>query len=120
MAYSKWAALAGVFLAGAAVFAGPAEAATVDRACLVDSVAVIEGRMHIKCVPAPSGLGHDVTYYAMNLSEGAAKIEGLILLAIESKRRNKAMRLWYDQSDYQSVAGCLGHNCRRLIGAAME
>lgn len=120
MAYLRMAALAGVFMAGAGVFAVRADAASVARDCLVDSVAVIEARMHIKCVPAPSGLGHDVTFYAMNLSEGSAKVEGLIMLAVESKRRNKAMRLWYDPNDYQSVAGCLGNNCRRLLGAAME
>ena len=116
----KTAALAGVFLAGLAVFSGRAEAAQVGRECLVDSVAVIGSRMHIRCVPAASGLGRDVTYYAMNLSEGAAKVQGLIALAIESKRRSKAMQLWYDQADYASVNGCLGHNCRRLLGAAME
>ena len=102
------------------MFSSRAEAAQVARDCLVDSVAVIETRMHIKCVPAASGLGRDVTYYAMNLSEGSPKVDSLIQLAIESKRRNKAMRLWYDEADYQSVRGCLGNNCRRLIGAAME
>ena len=120
MAIMKGAALAGVFLAGSAVFGGRADAAQIGRACLVDSVAVIETRMHIKCAPAASGLGRDVTYYAMNLSEGATKVHGLIALAIESKRRNKAMHLWYDEADYASVKGCLGNNCRRLIGAAME
>lgn len=120
MAIVGKAALAGVFLAGVAVFSGRADAAQVARECLVDSVAVIDARMHIKCVPAASGLGRDVTYYAMNLAEGAAKVQGLIELAIESKRRNKAMRLWYDEADYASVRGCLGNNCRRLIGAQME
>lgn len=120
MAFVKSAALAGVFLAGIAVFSERADAAQIGRSCLVDSVAVVDNRMHIKCVPAASGLGRDVTYYAMNLSEGPTKVQGLIALAIESKRRNKAMYLWYDEADYASVKGCLGNNCRRLIGAAME
>lgn len=121
MAISKFAAVASLFLAGAALGSTEAEAATTQRACLVDSVGVIEGRMHIKCAPLPANAyTGEIRYYAMNLSEGAAKIEAIVLLAIESKRRNKAMAISFDMEDYKSVPGCAGHNCRRLIGAAME
>lgn len=121
MAYWKRAALAGVFMAGVAAVGGRAEAATQQRDCLVDSVAVIGQRMHIKCAPvAGAAYTTQLTYYAMNLSEGAAKVQSIIMLAIESKRRNKAMKLQFDNEEYQSVAGCLGHNCRLLQGAIME
>ena len=116
-----------IFLLGAGLLAvglaaaAPAEAASMQRDCLVDSVAVIDARMHIKCVPiAATAYTGQIPYYAMNLGEGPAKIEGIIMLAIESKRRNKAMKIHFDMADYQSVPGCLGHNCRVLTGAIME
>jgi hypothetical protein len=28
--------------------------------------------------------------------------------------------LWFDMDDYKSVPGCLGSDCRRLKGAALE
>lgn len=121
MAYWRMAALAGVFMAGAGVFAVRAEAATQQRDCLVDSIAVIEQRMHIKCVPIPANAyTGEITYYAMPVSEGSPKVDSVVMLAIESKRRNKAMKILFDMADYASVPGCLGHNCRRLRGAVME
>ena len=108
-------------LLGTFAAAGPAEAASQQRDCLVDSVAVIADRMHIKCVPIQgTAYTGQIPYYAMNLREGPAKIEGIIMLAIESKRRGKAMKIHFDMGDYQSVAGCEGHNCRALTGAIME
>lgn len=121
MAYLTKAALAGVFMAGVVVLGGRADAATQQRDCLVDSVAVIEQRMHIKCVPIQgTAYTGQITYYAMSLREGAPKVESIIMLAIESKRRNKAMKIHFDVEEYQSVPGCLGHNCRLLQGAIME
>lgn len=103
------------------LFAEPAWAASQQRDCLVDSVAVIGDRMHIKCVPVPAqAYTGQIPYYAMNLREGPAKIQSIIMLAIESKRRNKAMKIHFDMADYQSVPGCEGHNCRVLTGAIME
>ena len=108
-------------VASAIGFAAPADAASMQRDCLVDSVAVIADRMHIKCVPIQANAyTGQIPYYAMNLREGPAKIEGIIMLAIESKRRNKAMKIHFDMADYQSVPGCEGHNCRVLTGAIME
>jgi hypothetical protein len=121
MTLSRTLILAGCTLSGLFLAAGRAEAASQQRDCLVDSVAVIADRMHIKCVPiAGSAYTGQIPYYAMNLREGPAKIQGIIMLAVESKRRNKAMKIHFDMADYQSVAGCVGHNCRVLTGAIME
>jgi hypothetical protein len=107
--------------AGATAFAAPAAAATLSRSCPVDSVAVIENRMHIKCAPVP-GVGHTqaIYYFALPLTEPAAKIQSIIALAIEAKRIKKPMTLWFDMDDYKSVPGCQGNDCRRLQGAALE
>lgn len=107
--------------AGTAAFATPAAAATMSRSCPVDSVAVIDNRMHIKCAPVP-GVGHTqaIYYFALPLSEPVAKIESIIALAIEAKRIKKPMVLWFDMDDYKSVPGCQGNDCRRLQGAALE
>lgn len=108
--------------AGTATFvATPAEAATLSRSCPVDNIAVIDGRMHIKCSSVP-GVGHTqaIYYFALPLSEPAAKIQSIIALAIESKRINKPLTLWFDMDDYKSVPGCLGSDCRRLQGIALE
>lgn len=111
----------GIGLAAAALYVAPANAATVSRNCDVDSIGVIDGRMHIKCAPIPAVANTQAIYYfAMNLSEGAGKAQSLVALAIEAKRIKKAMVLWYDPEDYQSVPGCQGNNCRRLRGAALE
>lgn len=108
-------------LAGIAGLAQPAAAATVSRQCAVDSVAVIDGRMHIKCAPIAT-VAHTqaISYFALPLTEPQAKIEGLIMLAIEAKRQKKPMVIWFDMDDYKSVPGCLGSDCRRLKGAALE
>ena len=101
--------------------ASSAQAATISRNCAVDNVAVIEARMHIKCAPIPTIANtHAIYYFAAALSEGPAKIESLVMLAIESKRIKKPLVIWYDPEDYASVPGCQGNNCRRLSGAALE
>lgn len=113
---------AATLCAGATTFVGtPAEAATLSRSCPVDNVAVIDNRMHIKCAPV-LGVGHTqaIYYFALPMSESAAKIESIIALAIEAKRRNKPLTLWFDMDDYKSVPGCLGSDCRRLQGIALE
>jgi hypothetical protein len=97
-----------------------AQAASQTRTCLVDSVAVIDERMHIKCAPiAQQAYTKDILYYAMNLRDGSTKVESIVMLAIAAKNRNKAMTLIFDD-DYKSVPGCQGNNCRALKGATME
>ncbi|MFN4095719.1 MAG: hypothetical protein ACK4GG_03010 [Sphingomonas sp.] len=113
--------IGGLVVAGAAFVAVPEAKANTQRNCAVDSVAVIDARMHIKCAPIP-GVGHSyaIYYFAMNLSEGPAKVQSLIALAIAAKQARKPMVLWFDMEDYKSVPGCAGSNCRKLRGAAME
>lgn len=41
-----------------------------------------------------------------------------LLLAAKAAGRN--LRIWFDMSDYASVPGCRGSDCRRLHGAAMQ
>lgn len=115
----KW--IGGLAVAGAAFVAVPEAEANTQRSCTVDSVAVIDARMHIKCAPIPT-IGHTqaIYYFAMNLSEGPAKVQSVIALAIAAKQQGKPMVLWFDMNDYKSVPGCAGSNCRKLRGAAME
>ncbi len=112
----------GTAAAAAAYLAFAPEAqANSQRSCMVDSVAVVDARMHIKCAPNPSqAYTNAIPYYALPLSEPAAKVESLVALAIEAKRQRKAMVLWFDMEDYKSVPGCQGNDCRRLRGAALE
>ena len=67
-----------------------------------------------------AGLHGEIRHYALPLTEPVAKVESLVLLAIESKRINKPLVLWFDMADYERMPGCLGHDCRRLKGAALE
>jgi hypothetical protein len=116
--------LAVAILAAVGVIPWPgteASAATQNRRCAVDNVGVIEGRMHIKCAPNPQqAYTGEIRYYAMPLNEPPAKIQSIVMLAIESKRVAKALTLWFDMDDYRSVPGCQGHDCRRLQGVALE
>jgi hypothetical protein len=97
------------------------QAAAQSRSCLVDNVAIIDDRMHIKCAPnAQQAFTKDILYYAMSLREPSVKVESIVMLAIAAKNRNKAMTLTFDADDYKSVPGCQGSNCRALKGAAME
>lgn len=114
--------LAAVALVGTLGFSvQPAAAATMQRLCSVDQVAVIEGRIHIKCAPNPQqAYTKEIPYYAMPLNEPPAKIDAVISLAIAAKQIRKPMVLWFDMDDYRSVPGCQGNNCRRLHGAALE
>jgi hypothetical protein len=118
----KMLCLAALGLAGSlGLAARPAAAANSQRLCEVDQVAVIEGRIHIKCAPNPQqAFTTAIYYYAMPLTEPASKIEGVISLAIAAKQLRKPMVLWFDMDDYRSVPGCQGSNCRRLNGAALE
>jgi hypothetical protein len=118
---SFFAMLCAATLTVGAGFSGEAQAAAQTRSCLVDSVAVIDDRMHIKCAPnAQQAFSKDILYYAMNLREGTAKVEAIVMLAIAAKNRNKAMTVTFDLDDYKSVPGCQGSNCRAMKGAAME
>lgn len=103
-------------------FADAAAAKTwTTRLCIVDQVAVIDQRVHIKCNPDPSkAYTKDITHYAMPFSAGDAPAETVVALAIASKQLNKPLVLWFDMDDYASVPGCLGSNCRRLRGAGLE
>ncbi len=99
---------------------GIANAAT-SRMCNVDQVGVMANRIHIKCAPNPGqAYTKDIPYYAMRLNEPEAKIDNIIALAIASKQIRKPLVVWFDQSDYKSLPGCLGSNCRRLVAAALE
>lgn len=101
-------------------FAAPAYAASKARLCKVDHVAVIEKRLHVKCLPEQEAYTREITYYAMLLTEPVVKTEAVIAMAIESKKLNKPVRIWFDEADYASVPGCQGSDCRRLLGLALE
>lgn len=108
-------------LCAGALFPQYSQAAAQSRSCLVDNVAIIDDRMHIKCAPnAQQAYTKEILYYAMSLKESSIKVESIVMLAIASKNRNKAMTLSFDPEDYKSVPGCQGNNCRALKGASME
>jgi len=101
-------------------FASDAQAAQ-SRLCDVDQVGVFENRIHIKCVPiADKAYTKDIPYYAMAMTKPKAVIDNIIALAVGAKQTKKPLVVWYDFSDYKSVPGCLGSNCRRLVAAALE
>lgn len=92
-----------------------------SRLCNVDQVAVFENRIHVKCAPnADQAFTKDIPYYAMNIGKDAKVIDNIIALAVGAKVTRKPLVVWYDFSDYQSVPGCNGTNCRRLVAAALE
>jgi hypothetical protein len=41
-------------------------------------------------------------------------------LLLTAKAAGRNLRIWFDMSDYASVPGCRGSDCRRLHGAAMQ
>jgi hypothetical protein len=98
----------------------PVHAASKGRLCKVDIVAVIEKRLHVKCVPEQDAYTREIIYYAMLLTEPVVKTEAVIAMAIESKKLNKPVRIWFDDADYASVPGCQGSDCRKLLGLALE
>jgi hypothetical protein len=102
------------------IFSTPVHAASKARLCKVDHVAVIEKRLHVKCVPEQEAYTREITYYAMLLTEPVVKTEAVIMMAMESKKLNKPVRIWFDDADYASVPGCQGSDCRRLLGLALE
>lgn len=101
-------------------YASDAHAAQ-SRLCEVDQIGVFENRIHIKCVPiASKAYTKDIPYYAMAMTKPKAVIDNIIALAVGAKQTKKPLVVWFDFSDYKSVPGCQGNNCRRLVAAALE
>jgi len=110
-----------VMAAGVALVAGSGASAQQSRLCEVDQVAVFANRIHVKCVPiASAAYTKDIPYYAMATSKPKVLIDNIIALAVGAKVTRKPLRIWMDMSDYSSVPGCKGSNCRRLVAAALE
>lgn len=110
-------ALLFVALAGQAAHAS----ATQSRTCAPTEVAVFETRIHVRCQPiAAQAYTNDIIYYAISRKADARLADQVlqILLAAKSSRQN--LRLWFDPTDYSSVPGCQGNDCRRLHGAAIQ
>ena len=115
----------GLILPAAALLGGilptSAQAQSQSRLCEVDQVGVFENRIHVKCVPiADKAYTRDIPYYAMRIDKRKAVIDGIIALAVGAKQTRKPLRIWFDFGDYESVPGCRGNNCRRLVAAALE
>ncbi len=109
---------------GVGVIAAPSPAAAQvqSRDCNPTEVAVFSNRIHVRCAPIPSkAYTSDIPYYAMKLAGGDGRQVRMTLeLMSEAKANGRKLRIWADMSDYKSVPGCQGSNCRRLTGVAMK
>jgi hypothetical protein len=113
---------AALFIAGLvpAGVGAPAYGASKARLCKVDHLAVIDRRLHVKCAAEQEAYTREITYYAMSLTEPVVKTEAIIAMVMESKKQNRPVRIWFDDSDYASVPGCQGSDCRKMLGLALE
>ena len=93
----------------------------VSRACSPTEVAVFSNRIHVRCAPIEGqGWTKDIPFYAMPLSPNSKQLEYTLHLLAAAKAADKSLRVWVDRDDYQSVPGCRGGDCRRLVAAAMR
>jgi hypothetical protein len=90
------------------------------RDCKPEEVAVLENRLHVKCAAiAGQAYTRDIPYYAMALGRDSRQVAFTLDLLLAAKAAGRSLRIWFDMSDYASVPGCRGSDCRRLHGAAM-
>ena len=98
----------------------PAYGASKARHCKVDHLAAIDKRLHVKCAAGQEAYTNDITYYAMSLTEPVVKTKAIVAMVMESKKQNRPVRIWFDDSDYASVPECRGADCRKMLRLALE
>ena len=98
----------------------PAQADTRSRACKPVEVAVFGNRLHVRCEPI-NGQAYtsELRYYAMKL-DNSVQVQATLDLLLMAKANNRSLTIRFDENDYQSVPGCQGGDCRRLVWAAMR
>ena len=101
--------------------AGLAQSSSAQsRDCKPVEVAVMQNRLHVRCAPI-SGRAYtlDILYYAMAFGGESTQSALTLDLLLAAKAAGRDLRVWFDMSDYASVPGCQGSNCRRLHAVAM-
>lgn len=97
-----------------------AQADTRTRVCQPVEVAVFQNRLHVRCAPiSEQAYTSDIRYYAMKL-DNSVQVQATLDLLLMAKANNRALAIRFDEGDYQSVPGCQGGDCRRLVWAAMR
>ena len=116
----KFAALAIATSVFSIVSALPADASNRTRVCKPENVGVFNNRIHVKCAPI-SGQAYtsDIRYYAMKLTD-TPQVTATLQLLLFAKAHNRQLSISFDESDYQSVPGCQGGDCRRLRWVTMK
>lgn len=101
--------------------AGMALADKIDsRACKPVEVAVFASRLHVKCAPiAKKSETEDIVYFAMSVKDTDGIFGPTLDTLLAAKAADRDLKIWYDRSDYKSVKGCSGSDCRRLTGVVM-
>jgi|GEM_PF-2987744 len=108
-------------VAGMFIVSGLTVANAQGRACDPTEVAVFSNRIHVKCAPIKGkAYTKDIPYYAMNIKDNAMKVNGVLQVMTAAKANGRKLYIWTDMSDYKSVPGCKGNNCRRLKAAAIR
>jgi hypothetical protein len=104
-----------------AVPAAPALAEQIDsRDCKPEEVAVFETRVHVKCAPiAKKAETENIRYFAIATKDKAGVLPYVVEMLVAAKAANRELKIWYDRSDYKSVPGCSGSDCRRLTAVVM-
>lgn len=116
----KIAGLAALTLATGLATSLPADASNRTRVCKPATVGVFSNRIHVRC-EAIGGQAYteDIRYYAMKLDD-SPQVQATLQLLLMAKAHNRQLSISFDESDYKSVPGCQGSNCRRLRWASMR
>ncbi|MEL7108246.1 MAG: hypothetical protein AAGJ68_00745 [Pseudomonadota bacterium] len=98
----------------------PADASNRTRVCKPATVGVFSNRIHVRC-ESINGQGYteDIKYYAMKLDD-SPQVQATLQLLLMAKANNRELSINFDESDYNSIPGCQGSNCRRLRWASMR
>lgn len=91
-----------------------------SRACKPVEVAILASRLHVKCAPIPKKAEtEDIMYFAMSVKDKDGIFPFTLETLLAAKAADRDLKIWYDRSDYKSVKGCNGSDCRRLTGVVM-
>lgn len=116
--------LIGIAVALASTFALSQSASAKEimgRKCNPKEVAVYSNRIHVKCAPVQGkAYTNDIPYYAERINTRSPHIRYMLDTLLAAKASGRTLYIRFDMDDYQSVPGCKGSDCRRLISVAMR
>lgn len=112
-----------LILIGAGIgFSQTAHAAQIEyRTCKPVEVAVFKTRFHVRCEPIDGkAYTGDIKYYAAPIDARQPHLRYMLETLIAAKAHGRTLRIRFDFDDYDSVSGCKGSDCRRLVSVAMR